>query len=288
MTRPGTSLQPATSRTPPPASPPNCSASATTTWTSSPRPGPTTAAPPPWPGPRFPASAAAPTPAPSASSIGGSSRTGSSTATTRSATAPKKSATTPPACQRTPPRTKPLSRSPSPAPPPRPPRIPRPPDEGQPDAAQTIAATAPGGTANTTDTYNANGQLTGIATAKTGTTPPAATARRTIKYNAEAKSPPSPPAAAPPATLRRERQPAAADRPSATTLYADGGAEQITATGSTLSGIRLFGNSPDGGNDHRILQRHHQLPARQPAGHRDRIHRRRLAWPLPSLLRPMG
>ena len=30
------------------------------------------------------------------------------------------------------------------------------------------------------------------------------------------------------------------------TLYADGGAEQITATGSTLTGLRIFGNSPDG------------------------------------------
>ena len=43
--------------------------------------------------------------------------------------------------------------------------------EGQPDAAQAIAVTGPGGTAATTDTYNADGELANSATTTTGATP---------------------------------------------------------------------------------------------------------------------
>ncbi|HVB43992.1 MAG TPA: RHS repeat-associated core domain-containing protein [Streptosporangiaceae bacterium] len=119
--------------------------------------------------------------------------------------------------------------------------------QGQPDAAQSIAAAGPGGTAATTNTYNSDGQLTKIATTTTGAAPPAAPPGATFKYNAEGEVSSATTSAGTTSYLYdASGNLLLQSGPTATTLYVDGGAEQITATGSTLSGLRFFGNSPDG------------------------------------------
>ena len=119
--------------------------------------------------------------------------------------------------------------------------------EGQPDAAQAIAVTGPGGTAATTDTYNADGELANSATTTTGATPPAAPPGASFKYNAEGEvSSVTTSAGTTNYLYDASGNLLLQSGPGSVTLYADGGAEQITATGSTLTGLRIFGNSPDG------------------------------------------
>ncbi len=119
--------------------------------------------------------------------------------------------------------------------------------EGQPDAAPTISTSGPGGSVSTTDTYNADGQLTSVGNIKTGSSPPAAPPGATIKYNVlgEVSS----------VTVGTSTTNYLYDAngnlllqsgSASSTLYVDGGAEEITATGSTLSGIRIFSDAPDG------------------------------------------
>ncbi len=120
--------------------------------------------------------------------------------------------------------------------------------QSQPDTAASIVTTDPTGSATTTPAYNTDGQLTSQNVTKTtGTAPPAGppglskvtytpqgqvasvtTAAGTTNYSYDANG-----------NLLIQSD------PSATTLYADSGAEEITLQGSTLTGLRFFA-APEG------------------------------------------
>jgi RHS repeat-associated protein len=120
--------------------------------------------------------------------------------------------------------------------------------QSQPDTAASIVTTSPSGTSTTTPVYNADGELTSQSVSKTtGSAPPSGlpglskitytpqgqvasdtTSSGTTSYIYDANG-----------NLLIQAD------PSSTTLYADAGAEQITLTGSTLTGVRLLA-APDG------------------------------------------
>jgi len=120
--------------------------------------------------------------------------------------------------------------------------------QSQPDTAASIVTTSPSGTSTTTPAYNADGELTAQTVSKTtGSAPPsgppglskltytpqgqvasATTSSGTTSYIYDANG-----------SLLIEAD------PTSTTLYADAGTEQITLTGSKLTGVRLLA-APDG------------------------------------------
>ena len=120
--------------------------------------------------------------------------------------------------------------------------------QSQPDTAASIVTASPSGTSTTTPAYNADGELTAQTVSKTtGSAPPSGppglssvtytpqgqvasvtTSSGTTKYIYDANG-----------SLLIQ------SGPSSTTLYADAGAEQITLTGGTLTGVRLL-SAPDG------------------------------------------
>jgi RHS repeat-associated protein len=122
--------------------------------------------------------------------------------------------------------------------------------EPQPDAATSIVTQNPGGTTTTTPTYNADGQETKVTSSSTGTSPPASPDQFTgMSYNAQAEVASVTTAAGTSSyfydasgNLLLQTDPGGTS-----ILYADGGAEQITASGSTLSGVRIL-SAPDGTN----------------------------------------
>jgi RHS repeat-associated protein len=121
--------------------------------------------------------------------------------------------------------------------------------EDQPDTTSSIVTTTPGGKTTTTPGYNADGQETGSANTTTGSTPPpgpdqfagmsytpqgqvssvtAAAGRSTYLYDADGN-------------LLIQTDPNGTS-----TLYADGGAEQISATNGTITSGDRFYTAPDG------------------------------------------
>jgi RHS repeat-associated protein len=117
----------------------------------------------------------------------------------------------------------------------------------QPDTATNIVTASPSGTTTTTPRYDADGQETQASSTHTGSAPPASPdAFSSITYNPQGQVA-SVTTAAGTSTYLYDANGnllIQAD-PGSTTLYADGGAEQITLTGSTLSGTRFFTSSPD-------------------------------------------
>ena len=113
----------------------------------------------------------------------------------------------------------------------------------QPDTAASIVTTSPAGTSTTTPAYDTDGQLTSQnVTATSGSAPPAgppALSKLTYTPQGQVAS----------ATTSTGTTNYIYDAngnlliqsdPTATTLYADSGAEQITLTGTTLTGLRLL------------------------------------------------
>jgi RHS repeat-associated protein len=118
-----------------------------------------------------------------------------------------------------------------------------------PDQASTVTTTGPGGTTTTTDNYNNDGGITSQSSSSTGSSPPAAV-NRNITYNALGQT----------ASVTTGGQTSSylydADGnlliqrdPGSTTLYLDGGAEQLimntAAKNDPVSGLRFY-PAPDG------------------------------------------
>ena len=143
----------------------------------------------------------------------------------------------------------------------------------------------------TTPAYNADGQLTSqpvtktTGTAPTAATPPAlsqvtytpqgqvatvTTSSGTTSYLYDASG-----------TLLIQTD------PSGTILYADGGAEEITLTGTTLSGLRLL-SAPGGVTVTESSSGTRHLRTGEPAGNRQRRHRGCHPGHHPPVLRPLG
>jgi RHS repeat-associated protein len=121
--------------------------------------------------------------------------------------------------------------------------------QSQSDAAASIVTTSPAGSATSAPAYNADGQLTSQAVTKTtGTAPTAATppALSQVTYDPQGQV----------ATVTTSKGTTSyiydasgslliEAAPSTTTLYVDGGAEEITRTGTAVTGLRLL-TAPDG------------------------------------------
>ncbi len=117
----------------------------------------------------------------------------------------------------------------------------------QPDAASQVTTTGPGGTATTADKYDAAGDTTSRSTTTTGSSPPPGPGQ-SFTYNAQGQT----------ASVTSGGQKSSytydadggllvqAD-PGSTTVYLDGGAEQLTYTTATkkVSGLRFYA-APDG------------------------------------------
>jgi RHS repeat-associated protein len=120
--------------------------------------------------------------------------------------------------------------------------------EPQPDIATSIVTTSPGGTTTTTPTYNSDGQEVQVTSASTGAKPPASPDNFSgITYNAQGQVA-SVTVGAHTATYFYDAGGnllLRTDTDGTSTLYLDGGTEQITASGSSLSGVRILA-APDG------------------------------------------
>lgn len=114
-----------------------------------------------------------------------------------------------------------------------------------PNQASTVTTTGPGGTTTTTDNYNNIGGTTGRSSSSTGTAPPGGP-NQTMSYNALGQT----------ASVTSGGQTSSYTYdasgnlllqrdPGATILYLDGGAEQLTLTGSNVAGLRYY-PAPDG------------------------------------------
>ena len=115
----------------------------------------------------------------------------------------------------------------------------------QPDAASQVATTGPGGTATTADKYDAAGDTTSRTTTATGSSPPPGP-NQSFTYNAQGQT----------ASVTSGGQKSSytydadgnllvqAD-PGSTTVYLDGGAEQLTYAAKTVTGLRFYA-APDG------------------------------------------
>ena len=120
--------------------------------------------------------------------------------------------------------------------------------EPQPDIATSIVTTSPGGSTTTRPTYNADGEETTVTNASTGASPPAGPDTFTgITYNAQGQVA----SVATPTGKATYLYDASGslllqnDPNGTSTLYLDAGAEQITASGTSLSGERIL-TAPDG------------------------------------------
>jgi RHS repeat-associated protein len=121
--------------------------------------------------------------------------------------------------------------------------------QAQPDSAASILTSSPGGTTTTTPTYNADGGLVSQATSKTtGSTPPAGPpGLQKVSYDPQGwVSSVTTSGGTTSYTYDADGNVLLQADPHSTTLYIDNGAEQITLTGSTLSGLRFLNGSPDG------------------------------------------
>jgi RHS repeat-associated protein len=120
--------------------------------------------------------------------------------------------------------------------------------QAQPDTATSIVTQSPGGTTTATPAYNANGEETSVTSSSTGASPPASPDQFTgITYNAQGQVA-SVTTAAGTSTYLYDASGnllLQTDPGGTSVLYADGGAEQVTASGSTLSGVRIL-PAPDG------------------------------------------
>jgi RHS repeat-associated protein len=122
--------------------------------------------------------------------------------------------------------------------------------EDQPDTMASVVTTTPGSNSTTTTPgYNADGQETRSATKTSGTTPPPGPNQFTgITYTPQGQVA-SVTTAAGTATYTYDADGnllLQTDPDGTSTLYADGGAEQITATGGSVTGAQRFYAAPDG------------------------------------------